>query len=264
MRVCIIGNSHIGVLKKAWLDGLCTQNPGLDLTFFGAQRDLLRTVQADDGRLRSQDKLTRRSLAMTTGLKDPDIRVADFDCVLLHGLVDPNWVVLHALSLFRHRNCGGAPVSSGLLSAVAMERYQQSLSCYMTGVLRGISDVPIMASPKPYWSREVIDHADQGRPYRGVEALPSRRDDIGFYVAYQGALLDAAARDSLSLLPQPPETIVDDYFTAPRFCRDSIKLTNDLDEAHPDDDYGHMNVLYGALVLRDFIGALPVNRLRYA
>lgn len=74
MRLCIVGNSHIGCLRLAWGD-LAPTRPDLTVGFFGLPAGGLRALAPEaDGRLGVTNPDHRRLLAQVTGdvpLLDP-------------------------------------------------------------------------------------------------------------------------------------------------------------------------------------------------
>ena len=256
MRVCVVGNSHIAALKKAWD---ARPDASFDVVFFGAHRVSLKNVRSDGHSLVTDDAATRRSLEMTTGRPDPALRLDSVDCFVLHALINPNWVVPYAIRLARHAADAGVVVSSGLLRAVVEEIYERSVLAHMLQVIRSGSDAPILVSPQPYLSQQVLADPVQGQRYLGLakvdgHAVPSIHD------AYDATLAAAAVEHSFELLGQPKETIVDRHFTDHSYCLGSLRLSRHMDLEHPADDYQHMNEKYGALVLRDVFRRLSALR----
>lgn len=250
MRICVIGNSHIAALKKAWDSGVQSETPSIELVFFGSHQDSLKSVYLSDGRLSTRDESVRRALAMTTGLQDPELTLSSFDCFLLHALVNPNWPLPYTLRLDQHAASNGSSPSLGLVQAVVAEKLHESVLAHMVDTIRSGSDLPIVVSPQPYLSVDVLEHPLQGRRYHHMARLDGR-EGPDFRDEYQSALDGLARKHSLAILPQPTETVSKRYFTAHEFCAGSVRLSKQMDVEHPSDDFAHMNVRYGALVLRD-------------
>jgi hypothetical protein len=250
MRLCIIGNSHIAALKNA-LDGAETKPAAsVETVFFGSHSNSLRQVRAADGKFVTDDAAVRRALAMTTGRADPELAVADFDCFVLHALFNPNWMPLHTLWLSQHCLATDAVVSSGLVAAFVAENYRNSLLAHMLGVIRSMTDVPIVVSLQPYLSDAIRNDPVQGVPYVGMESLADYRGPT-FADALAAVIKADAEKQSYVFLPQPAETVVDRFFTAHEYCAGSVRLSAAMDIEHPADDFAHMNRQYGALVMRD-------------
>jgi hypothetical protein len=254
MRVCIVGNSHVAALRKAWEPWRrAHKGAKLDVTFFGSHSASLRNVTARDGRFTTDDAAVRRTLAMTTGRADPELAIADFDLFVLYGLVNPNWYVAYSAGEGIDRPPTLPRVSRGLLRALAEQAFRQSLAMHMYGLVRSASQAPVIVAPQPYLSQAVIGDPNQS-PYG--DAPPA---DLAARPALLSALDEvlaaAAAREGFRWLAQPAQTVVDDHWTRPEYCVDSVRLSAQMDIAHPDDDYAHMNQRYGDAVL-DILAAL--------
>jgi len=52
LRICIIGNSHVGALKEAW-DDIGSDHASLDVTFFAARGDRLKDLVVNGNTLRA-------------------------------------------------------------------------------------------------------------------------------------------------------------------------------------------------------------------
>lgn len=248
MRVCILGSSHLAALKRAWDVGDASNFEVIQPTFLGSHTDSLKKVHCVAGRFHTDDPQVRRSLAMTSGLPDPELSIGDFDAFFVHALFNPNWITPYTLRAIRHAKSHGM-LSSGLVRAVSQEILSRSGMIHMVRVIRTASDVPIVVSPQPYLSQAVLTSPDKGPAYASLEQLedytgPNFTDAFGDVLRAQGL------KSGFSVLPQPLETIVMPCFSAHEFCVGSVRLTSNLDIEHPDDDFSHMNSAYGALVLR--------------
>ena len=255
MRVCIIGNSHLAALRKAF-DPWRREHgaAGLDFTFFGSHSGSLRLVEARDGRLTTSDPAVRRTLQMTTGRDDPDLPIGEFDAYVLYGLLNPNWYVAQHVRHGLDRPAHLPRVSRGLLREVAAKAFRSSLAQHVLSLVRTASDAPVVLAPQPYLSQNVV-HDPNHSPY-GDQPPADLAPRPALLQALDGIVADKVAAGEFRWLPQPAATIVDDHWTRPEYCVDSVRLTAKMDRGHPDDDYAHMNHRYGELVLHALPAAL--------
>jgi hypothetical protein len=255
MRVCIFGNSHLSALKKAWDDDLQSRDAQHSVVFYGSHRDTLKRVVAEAGVLVSHDSVTRRMLATTSGSNPPDVKLEDFDLVLLHGLVSRNWLIPQFLSLEKYRLQRDGFVTSGLLKAMLRERLGASVLHHLLGEVRKISQIPIVVSPQPLLAEDAARREDWGLPARSAD--PMTWQEIGALLsAFETLVQETTGAMDAVYLPQPQETILDGCFTLQQYSTGSVRLTAALDVSHPADDFAHMNAQYGSLVWRDFSALL--------
>jgi hypothetical protein len=76
-------------------------------------------------------------------------------------------------------------------------------------------------------------------------------DDATLAETFLSVLQELARTMEVLLVPQPALTLAEPLCTDFRFSRAATKLTTGRD----DSDFGHMNGLYGAIVIRKFIAA---------
>jgi hypothetical protein len=254
MRVCIVGNSHVAALRKAWEPWRRAHGAAhLDVTFFGSHSASLRNVGARDGRFVTDDPAVRRTLAMTTGRADPELAIGEFDLYVLYGLVNPNWYVARSASEGLDRPPTHPRVSRGLLRAIARQNFTQSLAMHMFGLVRSASDAPVIVAPQPYLSQAVI--GDPGQSPYGDAPPADLAQRPALLSAFDEVIAAAAVADGFRWLAQPAQTVLDDHWTRPEYCVDSVRLSAQMDQAHPDDDFAHMNQRYGEVVF-DALAAL--------
>jgi hypothetical protein len=131
------------------------------------------------------------------------------------------------------------------------DRYRQVLEGLLRGFvaaeilmkLRQITDRPIDMIPAPMPS--------EATP-APIFARLRKSGDAHWIAAHFLSAAASVARDAgAGLLEQPAETLSNPIQTLLAYSRGSIRtFKGNLDIAHGDDDYQHMNAAYGALVLR--------------
>jgi hypothetical protein len=250
MRIAVFGNSHLAALKKAWDEEGESAHGGMTLTFFGSHRDELKLIRAaGDGLLTVDDEAVRKTLSMTSQLDTSEIRLAPFDCIFLYALVRRNWAVRIGAALLQYRKSVGM-VSSGLLQAMMMDQFRDSVLFHMLGVLRVAAKAPIIVAPQPYLSREAFGSEPWSKDAPGLDSQ-EWQFVVDLCKSYEQLLRQEVSGRGALYLPQPEQTIVDRCFTRPDYSHGSVRLSAGLDIAHGSKDFDHMNSAYGALVLRD-------------
>jgi hypothetical protein len=243
-RVAVLGNSHLGALKRAWDAGLAKSQAELELVFFGAPRRTLVELRAIRDELTTEDPSVRKSLALTSGMTDPRVRLRTYDAVLLHGLIGRNWAVPLALKLDEYSRGTGSFVSTGLVQDILREDFRNSVLQHVVQLIRSISQVPLFVSPQPFICEDVT--------YRQMHNALQPPLLPQLYERYIESEVTAAA---LIYVPQNPVTVVDHCFTRRGFAVDGIRLRTDTTH-DPGDDLRHKNESYGRIVIDDFLSKL--------
>lgn len=233
MRLCIISNSHAASLKLGW-DRIAPRFPDTELYFYAAASDCLEKIDVDDGAryLYPTDRKTRNRLNEVTGGK-PRLYPGEHDAFLLYGL-------RFILPRLNH----GLPQDQ--IAAAANEALEQSIAWSLIGKLRQITDRPAFLGAEPLLALPT-NWAQAAR-------LARRRPCAGHTVAE--AVAPRLAEQRVTLIQQPPDTIVRAFFTNARYSRGSARLAparglgNDL---HEPQDRRHMNADYGAHYLETAI-----------
>lgn len=244
MRVVVLGNSHLGALKKAWEDG-AQLHPELELVFFGSPRQTMRELNASGNELTTDSEKTRKYLALTSGMEDPVIRINEYDVVFLHGLIQRNRMIPLSVKLEQYTTRTGSMPTSGLIRAIMAEEFENSMFWHLAREIRKISNVPLIAAPQPYQSEDSKHYAAAGEEL-AKWPLAAR---------YDGFAEDRVRSFGASYLPQPPETLVNHVFTRREYCLDAVHLTRQESGAE-EGNLSHMNARFGALVLRDLAAYL--------
>jgi hypothetical protein len=223
-RICLIGNSHLACLKLAW-DQCRDRFPGYDVSFFGARGHRMIHMEREGDHLVSRRPAVRESLVVTGGAESID--TTQFDGFGLCGLS------LLFPQLDRR-------LSSAVRGAVLRQMFEQSIAAHILGLLRQVTDRPVLVTGVPLTSAENPDLGDD-------ETLADYGDMIGDIEALVAA---AGGR----FLPQPAVTREGRFGTRPLYSKGSVRM--DLGaglEEHPDTDHKHMNAAFGELVLAEML-----------
>lgn len=228
-RICVLGNSHAASLKEAW-DQLAVQSAAFDLTFFAAYRDQLSGLNRADNLLIPANEKLAAHLTYTSGGR-PHVDLDAYDGFLLYGLGLSIPQLGRDLSLAVRRRCCHDVLAGSLCARVA-------------SLIRAHTGKPVYAGHEPQ------------RAFREKERLTV--EHLGYEATFD-IMKDAARDQGIVLLPQPLETLVDDWGTAHRFSDGSTRLdvgNATSGELHPPREREHMNGAFGALYLRQFFDAL--------
>ncbi len=229
MRLCVLGNSHVGALKRA-ADEVCLQNPDLRLGFFAARSNQTRDMTIRDGRYCPTSPALADQLALTSGgLRDID--PAAWDAYLIYGFGG-------------RRRQGDTPrrFSKTFRQAVVLERLRGSLLPAHARALRSLTDRPIFAALAPL--------AAQTGDKPALRLLPPRAES---------ALVQAHICDPLgvTLVPQPEISLAGKIATRPELSQDAVTLEQAARETKADPQkHRHMNAAYGKLWLTEFLRQL--------
>jgi hypothetical protein len=228
IRLCVVGNSHVASLKKAW-DELSGHHPDVQITFFACRGWHLFKMTARDGCLSCDSAALRQILSFTSG-GSSEIRMTDYDQFLIYGS--------DARPYF---TSPGEVFSRAVLMQSVYDSVGGTLAYHLLRQLRLLTDKPVY-----------VGHC----PLPGATAVRSRPkpqtflDGIAFVNRVFYGPLNA------ELVPQPVETIVNGMATDPVYARGATKLAvgDALDDvAQPETDLSHMNGEFGKLWLTQFL-----------
>lgn len=231
MKVCIIGNSHVGALKRAW-DRISKDHPGLELVFFAHRGTGMSALKSRDGQLLTDDEALASAMRFTSGGLDRIIP-QDYDVFLIYGLrASPNF-----------RN-GNQYISSQAENQAAEDLTRNRLSFRILTMLRGLTDKRIFLGHDPLKAATVTRPKASPRHYQaGIEFLNER---------IYGPL-------GAEMLVQPVSTIVNGRNTHASFSLGSLRLAigeSSEGVSHPNGEELHMNDGFGEVWLVNFFTRL--------
>lgn len=227
IRLCILGNSHTAALKLA-SEGFCTANPDAELTFFAAVSRQTRAMQVDQLCYVPQTADLAAQFELTSG----GLRLIDptrFDAFLLYGFGGRTL-----------REDKPTRYSRAFRAACVLARLREDLLCQHMQALRQLTDKPVFAALKPLPSLD-----DGAKPRR----LLPHHDEL---TLAQRQLCD---RFAVTLVAQPPQTLVEGLATASVYAEGSEPLERSGTQARPPHarhERKHMNAAYGRVWLDAF------------
>ncbi len=228
MKICVIGNSHVGALKRAW-DEIKGNYPQQRIIFFAQRGDGLEELAAHNGKLTPNNEELTKSLEFTSG-GSKEIAPEDYDMFVIYGV--------GATAYFIDNN--------QFYSRSAMQRalhdiLDPTLSFKLLKRLRSITDKKIFVGHCPLPAAKEV--ASNTRPNAYIAGLKLINDIIYHPL-------------NAELIGQPLSTIVNEKHTHPDLSKDSKRLAigdNFDNENHPANEDMHMNDKFGEMWLREFL-----------
>jgi len=233
MKIAVIGDSHIGALKRAW-DQVSARHGNVEIVFFGARAMLIGDLRLDGDRLTPTVPRLESSLRYTSGGRC-EIRPGEFDSILLYGM-------------------GARPY------------FLDQTTFYSKQVLwRAVQDVVL--DTLSFRLLELVSSIYRQRIYVGHNPLmassgEAQQDGTSEYLAGI-SLLNASIYEPRRalLLPQPIDTIVNGRNTHVDYAKGSRRLgianvdsTKPFGEQlHREGELHHMNDAFGVLWLNAFL-----------
>ena len=252
IRLAIIGNSHVGALKRAW-DAATPRPEGVEPSFFGIpdkqQRyfrlgaDLVYRLRTDMGARVPAIAAMAEKINGATFLD-----VSKMDAVVLCGA--PTFQrqfseIAATYDVDGYRAAGAAR----RMSRAAFEAICDDLGAAILPNQRwlGATAIPrraVLPRPLPAEGAATSEIPD----YAFWRVLAERPDGARAMIDRLFAgMATAHARHGIDLLRQPAATIEPSGLTASLYTQGSTRLK--ADERHPEEDVSHMNARYGALCL---------------
>lgn len=274
-RLCLVGNSHIGALKRAWKI-IQTDFPDLSVTMYGAPGRMFAALQVGDGRIVARSEEAAASL-MATGGSDR-IVLADHDALVVVGgntrlytiaglmrtyrpafmnreLVDATDMADRAEKLARlksfYRKSNPASVSNSLFREIMRGANAQSAA------VRLIADIARQGAPR------LLGHVATPFPSSSLlttkpKHVACRIVDLGYGHAFADIVqstLEEVLTPAVRLIRPPDKVLVGGLMTDRRYSDGSIRLHEDEGE-HEENDVFHMNAAYGEIMLRQVIAEM--------
>ena len=229
MRVCVIGNSHAGSLKRGW-DLIKDDYKDHSITFFASPRQNMQALELKNEALVPKTRALSKHLSFTSGGQN-QINIKDYDIFLLYGL----GMRLPFLD---------ARLSTAVLDHTFDDILFSSLSYRISKFIRPATDLPVFIAYNP---RPAINVAEN----QSIKFLTHA--DI---VNRMNKLIDI---ENTRIIPQPADTLSDGYNTKPEYRKGSIRLEvsdQTTNTAQPPEDKAHMNAEFGADYLRYFFDTI--------
>lgn len=236
--ICLIGNSHLAVLKLGWPD---VQAPfaDMELDFYAAAGGSLE-LAVSNGCLVPADDTTRKRLAITSG-KSGNIE-PNYSAYILCGLMLSAMAAVRAfmrrLAELRTAHQAQAATDADFDGPV-YDALRDSLAIDVLRKLRAITAAPVfvIATPLPAYER----HTEMW------DRLTRAKQNERLARVYNAACDRLAREFGATFLPQPPETIGENGLTTPsEYYLLPVDYVRTEKAPHT-----HMNQAYGGIILRN-------------
>ncbi len=234
-RICVLGNSHVGTLRRAWDGPIGSEYADkAQLTFFAARGALLHQLELSDGKLVSSNEDVTNSITFTSGGLG-EITIGDYDLFLISSLGLRDFPIPEGY------------YSQAVLKALLEDRYKPTIAYRLLRMIREVADTKIVLGLAPI---AACTDDDMGTIEASEAYFNSCIDSMAF------ANQQFFAPWNAELMGQPRSTLTaNGRHTLPHFTKNSRRLSigDGLDDQiHPDTDRIHMNEDYGSLWLHDF------------
>jgi hypothetical protein len=228
-RVVIFGDSHYACLRRAHIRGLVDVSD-VDLEHWGHVGRRFNNLAFQDGAIHPTDDFTASRFARFNEKGRRFLPAADFDFVLIIGArtyLDP---VFRSLLLAAAK---GPFITSGLKRRMVRDYLHRHVGYRFACQFAATGTARILMS--------AVAFPTEGSPRHEKTVGNTLRPATAEELAEIWQIVTAtAAADGITLIPQPPETIVDGVFTRADYAVDDHLAKN---------DFAHRNAAYGALIL---------------
>jgi hypothetical protein len=238
MKLCILGNSHTGSLKRAW-DNLI--EPSLkgqfEITFFAARGENLNGLVLDGTTLVPNNKRLTETIKFTSnGLAI--VECNSYDVFLIYGAgIEPYFI-------------DNSFHSTEALKCSIQDMYSDDVLGYkLLTMIRKVTKAKIF-----------LGHA----PLTSISKINETRDSLWkpeHYTSGVELVNQTLLRDlDVELIKQPKEACTENYrHTKYEYTKGSKRLAinnNTNEDWHPEHDMGHMNDEFGKIWLDSFLSYL--------
>lgn len=229
MKICVIGNSHVGSLKRGWAN-INSNCPGIEVTFFANRGQGLDRLGVCNGKLSPSDAVMARALEVTSGGKN-NIDPSEYDVILIYGAGTTGVGVAKDTQFY----------SRAVIESILTDSIITTTGFRILKKLRAITDKVVFVGHAPLpAATQILSNV-----------LPS--DFIDRIERINNLIYRPL---NSKLIMQPLSTIVNGNSTHPGLSKGSKKLSvgdsqDDLD--HSADDTIHMNARFGEIWLTEFL-----------
>lgn len=239
--LCIIGDSHLGSVKRA-LDAGLVDLAGFDTEFWGAQGPAFRQLNLIDGAYRAQSPQAAEAVLQINGRGRAHVAPGDFDIFLFYGarlrMAEFMPPMLH------HMARPNGAISRAVLAA-ATERFVRGTRAARVAMHFAEAGARVYFAPTPLFTDGVIDFekarwAVRDFPLAWAADVPQR-------APLWQALSDIFAAAGVGFVPQPEDTICRGVFTKADYAPEGALDARDVVHKSPE---------FAALMMRACLAAL--------
>lgn len=230
MKICILGNSHVGSLKRGW-DIIHADHQEHQITFFASRADGMANLRLENQALvPCTPQLLNDILYTSGGMKE--VSLLAYDVYFLYGLG-------FTLPTMDSR------LSSEVMMHQCLDNFGCSLIFKIAEQIRSISASPIF-----------IGH----RPQAALTGISEPRPNSLDYEAVFSHMSNAVGASNAVLVEQPLMTLAENVWNTKMEYSSGSTVLDVGDEysnqPHPPTDVLHMNDIFGRLYLQNFLSFL--------
>lgn len=264
MKLCVIGNSHAGMLGAAIRD---YRPAGLSLSFFAKPKFDSDEIRFSGTVVSARSRALKRSLGKLGFADHQDL--SEFDGVVLVGMSASVFAVSSLLT--RHWVYGwpstqsllsdGIKTSGPLRRPLLSEAAILAALCHMTQggaaykilkALRKTNPIPVCIVPQPFPAERVLA---PGAKFPVLQRIQRNKDGPSLIRVLERSHETAFGPfERVALLKQQPQTVVSGWLTSNAFSHNSVRY--DGISRQDENDVLHANSAYGDLVLQAAVSAI--------
>jgi len=239
--LCIIGDSHLGSVKRA-VDAGLIDLAGFETEFWGAQGPTFRQLNLIENAYRAQTDEAAEAVLQVNGQGRAHVAPGDFDVFLFYGA--RLRMAEFMPPMLQHMAAPNGALSRAVLTA-ATERFIQGTRAARVAMHFANAGARVYFAPTPLFTDGVIDF-EKARWAVCDFPLAWQADSPQRAPLWQ-ALTDAFAAADVGFVPQPEDTICRGIFTKADYATDGAADTRDV---------VHKSPAFAAVMLRAFLAQL--------
>ncbi len=244
--VCVIGNSHLAAVKLAW-DEHARDYPHISATMFGSPRASLRQTRVKAGKIVPTSDIVTKNFRWTA--KTDDIDLAAYASFHIVACQISTWQMFNAYRRFGYfelKSRRAHLVSKDSFRQGARERLAGATGLHLARLIRKGSGAPIQLCKQAFPSEACVENP---RKFPHDDII--KNGDIEELIDLHDQIVADLFKDlDVEIVPQPSVTVARPGLTKRIYSDNSVRLREGLSKTHGENDYLHMNGLYGAEVLK--------------
>lgn len=262
-KICLIGNSALACVKKAWENASLEVRSQADLTFFASSAYSTEKLFLRGSALSSDDDKVREQFVLTSG-GSSDIDILSFDLFVIYGLSFECRDYLRAFkthALLEDKDCSGSRslMSEEMHYQLISDLYEMRPGKRLAKAISAVSDAAIVLGSAPLPTEVALR---PGQLLASFDPGADREFLVRLGARYRREFLDRAKASGWMAFVQGEDTLTDLGFTKVHFSEDGIGLPQNVTSAlergkhyrHARaDDPWHLNESFGTLVLLDIL-----------
>jgi hypothetical protein len=259
-KLCMIGNSHVAAMRLALQDAL-NAYPSLDVEVYGAHATNLVTARVHAGEELTFDKPLWVFAAGEEASRARSVPLRGFDDYVIVGCDFGPSCIFQTYKRYYFSGLKGKR-----RQAITRQQFMQAASRLAADsaaliLARSIREAGgnVLLVPTPLPAEKGLHDTEKAKmePFRAAQ---DEGDGATLMQLYE-ELCSQQEQSGFRVIRQPEETKASEITSLQVFSDNSIRLRPGQDEIHPENDYFHMNSLYGSLIWKQIADlCLPAHR----